>query len=1731
MKRKLIINAAAKVLLFSLMLLLGTNANAAKHTLTFFTNPDYIGTICADNMPFENGESMELEEGQSITIDIKYYDYSYSGAYRFVDIRDNHGNVWTDKVITYTMGGEDAALTVNFRLDIPSPGNPKSNCFDPESGTLWIEDFTPGNLQRTIEYAVGRDNESEVKTIKVYGQITDSDIKLGASYTISNYFNNLATIDLSATRGATYVPEGCIYGMNYITNLILPASIDSIGPKAFYGCNCVKYIKLNSAIPPKVTTKDTHYSHSFDEMSDELIFEVPAQFYSLYATDDEWSKVRVMPSVYKNASFLIKLPENNSDGRFRNCVAELQNLSTEIKVRQTIGTTTDFRLSATDTLGRYRLKILTPSGKELGSTEIKCNRSGDYEINIPGLKNPASLSVIFSTADGIDVTSGVNIRWTENGSSFGAGTELSDIPEGTTLSGKVELDKDLSKEFANPADIGYTATANGADTLRLRLNPLARIEIKGRIIDEATRNPLSGAYITLIQRDGSQTRYSEKTISDSYGYFNISAIDSYDKDLHISALGYEDMDCTAAIGSIPDIGLKMIYGSRIYIDVNRNSVTPEDANNFAGCDIVFEVNGHNLPDFKQQYNNIDFYSYLNPGSAIEITAHSPTGKFRDVTKTVTIDESGDGYVLFDIVEKGSVQLSIQDTETIPAVVRLYDSTGNGISKIDCNGNTVDFNYLESGIYSAIMMEKHGLYNNFPDLSSFSSSPLKENIDYTKTTFEIREGEQAKIDCGVVKKIQSMSSSALTDGCYLTAAPANAFQSQYFTLSAKIMIVEEVTSRMTSCKLVLDIPAGMEFIEGCVVAGNKIKAYVHDGNKIILSASQGEVVKYVLKGVQPGEYHLGGLAIMLVDGQEIAEPLPEVSLIVYPPQIFVPSQIASNTISIHGGGIPHANVLIYDDNVLLGETKSNGKGDWESKILLSEIGKISYHNISAKIVDANGEIYRTETKSVVRNLNIPILKSTTIKYLDETVVFNHEQRSKSTHYYTYRGQLGKYDYTFFGDIECGNPEKLENVMFKITCHDNSVTTLPAIWDAENKRFIAKTKFVYGRPLHVPVFVNMSWDCPECGNAMDEKERIEHEHNLESAYLTNLVDLYSFDEIKSMDDGKSVSLTYKIGNENSTHVATIALCDPSDLDAAYPQSKVIGQSNWKMTMGNDKSGNILVYIWQTEGKALSFEFGEGLQSSSRKQACSRRIPLTFQVWEALGNLVGDAAHYIINERTHWDNLIKHERSQNEVRLKQLSQQIFKLTPCGTYKIPDRNVRNQLMAEVVALTDNNSARINRFQDAIEGQKNMRNLKLMYDGVINVALPGLQKGLSKLPPSETEEALDAILAVEGIIKDLMGNDDPLSIWDVYELEAVACIQEGASFYQAAFKKLQDILVTSVYDYLELDLAEYGIKMRNEMANSHINLMKRIIEGQSDVECGGDGEDPVNDEPNPEIFPVKIIIDPSGYVYEGTDDNRIPGVKATAWYLDNGQERLWDAAEYGQNNPLFTDSEGHYEWDVPVGMWKVKFEKDGYLDAESEWLPVPPPQMDVNIEMVSLAAPAVENVKAYPTRLELHFDRFVDAESILLDKYSLISADGRNVEGRWEANRKGDFSDRFTFTPDNDFSTEYVHLTINGNLKSKAGVELGQDYSNDIKVEEEGGIESIPAFEESKDGDAMSTIMWRHDIAECHGAEEIALSDIQGRVLRRVKGEKLDARGVVSGFYILTATSQAAVKTLKIYK
>jgi hypothetical protein len=248
-----------------------------------------------------------------------------------------------------------------------------------------------------------------------------------------------------------------------------------------------------------------------------------------------------------------------------------------------------------------------------------------------------------------------------------------------------------------------------------------------------------------------------------------------------------------------------------------------------------------------------------------------------------------------------------------------------------------------------------------------------------------------------------------------------------------------------------------------------------------------------------------------------------------------------------------------------------------------------------------------------------------------------------------------------------------------------------------------------------------------------------------------------------------------------------------------------------------------------------------------------------------------------------------------------------------------------------------------------------------------------------------------------------------------------------------------------------------------HISEIKGMVNNDPE-HCKPFPEDP--DNPDAPFDPLRPIHDPSGYVYEGVASNRLQGVTASCYYKETVEDMygdlhenivLWNAEEYAQENPLFTDENGMYQWDVPQGLWQVKFEKEGYQTTYSEWLPVPPPQLEVNIPMVQMRQPTVSDAKAYDLGVEIAFDKYMDPETLTTDNIS-VTKNGNKIEGsivllNEEVSYEGEettFASKLRFeVPKGQelTTTDQVMLTVSKAVKSYAGVQMENDYSQEFDV------------------------------------------------------------------------------------
>ncbi len=191
----------------------------------------------------------------------------------------------------------------------------------------------------------------------------------------------------------------------------------------------------------------------------------------------------------------------------------------------------------------------------------------------------------------------------------------------------------------------------------------------------------------------------------------------------------------------------------------------------------------------------------------------------------------------------------------------------------------------------------------------------------------------------------------------------------------------------------------------------------------------------------------------------------------------------------------------------------------------------------------------------------------------------------------------------------------------------------------------------------------------------------------------------------------------------------------------------------------------------------------------------------------------------------------------------------------------------------------------------------------------------------------------------------------------------------------------------------------------------------------------------------LNVQLDPSGTVYEAVESNLLAGVTATIY--DVGNKKNWDAAAYDQVNPQTTAADGAYAWDVPTGQWKVNFKKDGYDNAATDTLTVPPPRMGLKTAMVSKAAPKVTAVNAYPDYVEILFSQYMDTAVPTVSGYTCKWVDPEPVS---EGSRTA-YAKILRLTPKTAPKVgDTVSFTLKG-LKNYAGRALGNYDSGKLTV------------------------------------------------------------------------------------
>lgn len=297
----------------------------------------------------------------------------------------------------------------------------------------------------------------------------------------------------------------------------------------------------------------------------------------------------------------------------------------------------------------------------------------------------------------------------------------------------------------------------------------------------------------------------------------------------------------------------------------------------------------------------------------------------------------------------------------------------------------------------------------------------------------------------------------------------------------------------------------------------------------------------------------------------------------------------------------------------------------------------------------------------------------------------------------------------------------------------------------------------------------------------------------------------------------------------------------------------------------------------------------------------------------------------------------------------------------------------------------------------------------------------------------------------------------DMYAIEELAHIE----YFSQSLGYILGGVVDEIANPEEI-MSKWFVKNSNENTNEYLRIIKSIRSAYS--QCKEDDKDePTDDKSDFRGKGSTPIHDPSGYVYEAVLSNRLEGVTTTCYQQENGEAVVWNAEDYSQKNPLKTDDAGFYRWDVPQGMWQVKYEKEGYETTYSEWLPVPPPQLDVNVGMKQSTPPTVTQMRGFESGITIDLSKYM-LPATLNETNITVTRNDFDEKGRIELMNeekepKGEqtFASKVKFVPESLFNTsDLVVVTVHKEVESYCGVKMLKDHVETVKIESE--IKSLVA-------------------------------------------------------------------------
>ena len=1277
-------------------------------------------------------------------------------------------------------------------------------------------------------------------------------------------------------------------------------------------------------------------------------------------------------------------------------------------------------------------------------------------VGLPHISNTVMKSFSVEVIDENDsvISEGYTVNWYEKGSDviFGTGNKLYGADEEKEYQYEIILGEELCYQYKQP-ERQDAAFEEDEESVSIKLETISDAVVFGKITDIDSA-PISGASIELKQQFGGKHSKTISLVSNENGEFS-AQIANVPTEIKIAAEGYytrtktvifdEASEDTIDLGNLimsklPEnkITLKITKAAAAYPEDERLVSQLLSANGIA-FEIYNQTNNKKIEDFIVQYPYLILgENEADANDVISVIATDENGESTAQEAVVQLDDQKTGECKIEFVENGKFSVgTVNGNES--NIMMIFDSDGKFVSSSGVASDTVS-STLPEGDYSVVFIEKTDLLRSVSDISKLNELGLAENTDYALESVNIKNGEITEIaSVNVPDFDENKLYYTVSANTFITANSVSATVGSYIIVRCEYKIAEKYSAENEAVSFVL--PDSLNLVNESLTLDSKKASYTVNGNTVnIKTNKRSGIIRFYVFPTKTGKININAYLSFSNNGNDVTQPIGTASFTADAGSIKVPEKTGQERISVIGKTMANSTVTVYDNDTEVGTTTSNAVGSWSLSVKLVKPYSYSYHDIYAKVENSSfSKPVITDTKTVYFDESFVEVSKVTMIYNGRNYVFDFLNPGFTP---SYSYVPGKSSFTFVVEFTGGDGTTFTDVYVETTDRSGESTYVPCKYDESKDAWIG----TYNYSSNLPVGVNVIYN---------ENLELEKTETIDQELIDDEIEQYK-EEIEKA--GIDFSTIYYV-SVNRVGDKTVIDADPKVPDV--PKVKV----SYKSEKETVKTKDIPDYIKNLIDDGYQ-EFKNQNDTPVLTKGTDEGVEIIdFNNGESVDEHTDPESETVAN-KTLVDLQLDNGYSEDPVCLRDM----FDATKWEAEDWAD------FVGLFVPLVGATNSAVGGIQSGITVGNIRKLLTSNYDDFNGYAISGIDLLKHRCPDGElalTKEQIDHYryelfeLTTEYSKKEkaLLGLLDEYhwintitgGVWSVLGARHASWVglpgvADGVGFSYG-----------KVCGYSYAQLRYMSVKLDSDM---RIKLQKLKFEILQAYRCPPEGLKRFGRRSIPEPAPIKVTIDPSGYVYEAVPSNRLEGVKAEAYYYDYAldefgvpeetkSEILWNAEEYDQVNPLYTDANGEYAWDVPFGQWLVKFSKDGYYDTDSRndaaadedgYLPVPPPQTEVNVAMVSKAAPAVEEINVYNEEIRIVFSQYMKPESVNTDTVS-VTSNGSAVSGsivplnaEYDYEHENQYASRFAFVPDSELSGK-VDVSVN-NAENYAGRQMTTAYA-----------------------------------------------------------------------------------------